>query len=208
MPDYQNAKIYKLVGHGKIYIGSTTQQLCKRKTGHLTAYKNNNPCTSREIVTDPMHYIELIENFPCNNKEELVVRERYWIEKTECVNKAIPRTQEERDNYNKMYRETNKDKIQKYKEDNKDKITEYRKQYYECNKEQIILRTKSYYADNKDIILEQRKKYAESNRAKIAAQKKKYIEANRDKISEQQKKKYEEKKAKAMQIAELNKITL
>ena len=34
--------------------------------------------------------IELIENFPCNNREELHAREGYHIQQTECINKATP----------------------------------------------------------------------------------------------------------------------
>jgi len=166
-----NGKVYKLVGNGKIYIGSTTQMLCKRKTGHVSDYKRGNHCTSYEIITDPNHYIELIENVPCNSKEELFIRERYWIENTECVNKSIP-----------------------YK--TKEETKEWNVEYYKVNKDKIIETAKQFYEDNKDKIIEQRKQYQEANKDKIREAKKLYREANKDKINERRRQLYHEKKLK------------
>ena len=40
--------------------------------------------------------IELVENFPCNSKEELTKREGFYIQSNDCVNKHIAgRTKEE-----------------------------------------------------------------------------------------------------------------
>ena len=33
--------------------------------------------------------IFLIESYPCNSKDELIARERYYIETMECVNKTM-----------------------------------------------------------------------------------------------------------------------
>jgi predicted GIY-YIG superfamily endonuclease len=82
--DFTNGKIYKLVGNGKVYIGSTTQPLLRRFNHH----KNNLTGSIREMLTDDFH-IELVENYACNNRTELEARERYWINSTECVNKRI-----------------------------------------------------------------------------------------------------------------------
>jgi len=86
MPDYNKGKIYKLTGAGKIYIGSTTQLLSARHWAH----KNQGATTVQEIITDPNNQITLIELFPCSSKEELLARERYHIENTECINKKCP----------------------------------------------------------------------------------------------------------------------
>jgi predicted GIY-YIG superfamily endonuclease len=42
MPDYSNGKIYKLVSDktAMIYIGSTTQDLNERLSGHKNEFKN------------------------------------------------------------------------------------------------------------------------------------------------------------------------
>ena len=49
--------------------------------------------------------IELVENYPCNSKEELTAREGFYIQSNECVNKLVAgRTQRER---NEIYKERN-----------------------------------------------------------------------------------------------------
>ena len=71
MPNFQNGKVYMIRSVSRqdlIYIGSTTQNLSKRMVGHRAP---SNKCTSREIIAIGDAYIELIENFPCNNKDEL-----------------------------------------------------------------------------------------------------------------------------------------
>ena len=144
MPDYQKAKIYKLVGYGLTYYGATIQSLCERKSGHK---RNINKCMSKELfkLGDDIDIV-LVENYPCNNKEELHQRERYYIENNECINKQIPtRTKKEycetnkenKKEYDKEYRENNKDKIKQYREDNKEMIKLLKKENYEQNKEII-----------------------------------------------------------------------
>ena len=120
MPDYQNSKIYKLVNDelpDLIYYGSTTQPLFKRLYQHKDKY---NTSSSKLLFEKGNVKIILCENFPCNCKEELIKKEREYIENNNCINKRIPsRTKKE------------------YNEDNKEKINEYKKEYYENNKEKL-----------------------------------------------------------------------
>ena len=127
MVNYQNGKIYKIVSAqtDKVYIGSTTKnRLCQRMTEHRAGYKRYlnekfNYLTSYEIIKYDDAEIILIESFPCETKDELHKRERYWIENTNnCVNKQVPtRTKKElKDNkieYDKNYREKNREQINK-----------------------------------------------------------------------------------------------
>lgn len=131
MPNYSNGKIYAIRSHqtDKVYVGSTTQALSVRFGGHK---RQSHYYTSTEILQHPDAYIELIENFPCENKDQLCKREGEIIRSMECVNKQIPtRTIEE-------YRETNKDKIKEqvkeYSIKNKDKIKEWRTKYLALKK--------------------------------------------------------------------------
>lgn len=143
--DYSTAKIYKLTSINTImiYTGSTIQELIKRFYNHI----HNNPYMDYGDVS-----IELIEEFPCNNLEELLIRERYYFElyKHISVNKNYPiRSSKERYQHNridiidkqKQYNYKNKDKIAIYQKDkyNTDKIKrlEYQKQYNIVNKEKI-----------------------------------------------------------------------
>ena len=121
MPNYQNGKIYKIHSYqtDKIYIGSTTQPLCKRFTNHKTDLKKNTTVTSKEILKYDDVMITLIETYQCNDKNELEKRERYHIENNNCVNKQIPtRT-------GKEYRDSNKDMLKQYRLDNQDKIKQW-----------------------------------------------------------------------------------
>lgn len=164
MPNYKNAKIYDIKCNitGDIYVGATTQKLCNRMTGHRSDAKRNTSCRSKQIINRRDYSYSLIEDYPCDRKEQLTARERYWIEKLECVNKVIPgRTKkgyyqdnkEKLKEYKKQYRKDNKEKIKEshkeYQKDNKDKIKEIRKKYYEKNKEEINRKRRESYAKKK-----------------------------------------------------------
>ena len=108
MPDYKNGKIYKLWSPegDDIYIGSTTQDLSRRKAKHK---HQNDVCKSTilyEKYTDVR--IELLEECPCDNREQLVKKEGEYIRNNNCVNKCIAgRTNKESA---KIYYEKVKDK--------------------------------------------------------------------------------------------------
>ena len=142
MVNYKLSKIYKLVCNntGKQYIGSSCQgRLCSRLTGHV---RKSNTCRSREIIEGGNYEILLIENFPCDSKDELHKRERYFIENLDCINKVIP---------TRTYQE--------YYDQNKSYILEQKKKYYKNNREQLIEQTKFFYKQNREKILEQKKEY-------------------------------------------------
>lgn len=107
MPNYQESKIYKLVclNTGMIYVGSTTQPLCKRLAGHKA---KTNRARSKKIIEGGNYIILLIENFPCNSVEELFKREYEVICATNCINRKLL-TEEERKAYQKQWRSENKD---------------------------------------------------------------------------------------------------
>ena len=86
MNKYQNAKIYKVVCDitNTTYYGSTINELHKR----LYAHKKENNCCRTKIMKDPK--IFLVENYPCENVEQLKQRERWYIENYECINKVLP----------------------------------------------------------------------------------------------------------------------
>ena len=147
---YQNGKIYKIVSDltDKIYIGSTIQPLYKRHHQHI---KDRKTCKSIELIKLGETRIELIEDFPCERKEQLNAREGYYIRlnKNICVNRCIA-------GRNK----------QEWYEANKDKVLEHQKQYREDNKDKVLEQKKQYYEANKAKIAEQQKQYKESKKAK------------------------------------------
>lgn len=154
MPNYQDGKIYTIrhPDTEQYYLGSTTQKLCKRFDGH----KRGRSTTAKilfELGIDQC-YIELLENYPCNSKEELSKREGELIRlhKDNLVNIQIAgRTQKQ------------------YIEENKEIIAEKAKIYYQTNKEHKL---------NKVLI------YANNNREKINQRMKIYNQYNKDIINE------------------------
>ncbi len=192
--DFSKAKIYKITNdyNNDVYVGSTCDSLTKRFSGHklcLNSNKNNNRPIYKlmnEIGFERFR-IELIEDYPCQDKYQLRQREGYFIREIGTLNKKIEgRTMQE-------YYIDNKNKIQEsrkeYYEDNKDKIFEYNKEYYEDNKNKILEYNKEYNKSNKDKILEYQKEYYEDNKNKILEYGKEYYEDNKNKILEYKKEK-------------------
>lgn len=133
MPNYNNGKIYKIIGGGLTYIGSTTQRLNTRFLSHKCEKKlrPNKKCSSFKLLDYEDCKIELIENYPCENNNQLRERERYWYNLIENVNIIKPiRTINEIKEYNKEYHK-NYDKIKG-------------KDYYENNKEIVKKKVKEY----------------------------------------------------------------
>lgn len=150
MPDYSKGKIYMVASPNTnlIYIGSTTQSLSKRMGQHREKKRTE----SKVIIEAGDAYIELIEEFPCENIEQLNKREGEIIRSRECVNKAI----------------AGRSKKEWY-EENKEELLEKMKQYNTEHREEKIVYLKQYYQNNK----EKFKKYSEDNKGKINALKKK-----------------------------------
>jgi hypothetical protein len=167
MVNYQLGKVYKIIGNGKIYVGSTCEKLlCQRLSGHNRTYKfyqkgNGNNMTSFQCLSDPNHYIELVELYPCDSKDESHKCERKWIEQLDCVNKFLPgRTHKE-------YCDTHKEQKKIYLDKNKEQIKEQKKIYYEDNKEQRKEQVQQYYDTHKEQIKEQRRQRREKAKQQI-----------------------------------------
>ena len=197
---YANRKIYKITDNAytKCYIGSTIQPLSSRMAGHrrnFTSFLNgkqnltNSFCLFEEFGIDNCK-IELIEKYPCENKEQLLKKEGEYIRCTDCVNKLVAgRTRHE-------YREANKDNIKQYYESNKERIKDNIKQYYEANKDIKKQYGKQYYEANKDIKKQYDKQCYEANKERRKERDKAYYEAKKDNIKDKKKQYYEDRKAK------------
>ena len=192
MPDYKQGNIYTVrckTDDTLIYVGCTTQSLSERMAKHKhDSMKRPNICFYQHIDDWDNWYIELYENYACENKEQLNKREGEIIREIGTINKQIAgRTHQEwyKDNKEKVLKQrkdnydNNKDKIlqsqKEYANKNKDKIKEYKKEYGQKNKEKLAEANKEYQQNNKDKFKEYLKQYREDNKQKIAEQmKKKY----------------------------------
>ena len=154
MPEYKNGKIYKITGGGLTYIGSTTQSLSQRLTQHRSNFKRFNEgkgvCPNYKVLKSGDYQITLIEDCPCERKEQLLMRERFWIENTPCINITHPlRTSQE------------------HHRDNKETINERHRITYHNNIDRENERNKMYYHNNKEKEKERKAKFYQENKAKI-----------------------------------------
>ena len=187
MEKYQKSKIYKLVSNSSdlVYYGSSYCNLSRRIAQHRCEYKRylnrkgKSYITSFKLMELGDIEIILVEDFPCERKEQLISRERFYIENNECVNKVIPgRTGKEyrQDNKEiiseryKKWNGENKERLQEYRNANKVKIKEYNKEYHQKNNEKRLKQMEEWRNANKDKI----KDYELQNKEKIAERHKKY----------------------------------
>jgi len=174
---YKRGKIYTVrckYDDSLIYVGSTIEKLSIRMAKH----RYDKTCSLYKYVDGDWKnwYIELYEEYPCNNKQILEKREGEMIREIGNINNVIAgRTQKE-------YRQDNKEKIaeqrKEYREANGDKINEKKKEHYQVNREKINEKKKEHYQVNSEIILEKNKEYRQANKEKIAEQKKEIIKCD------------------------------
>ena len=160
---YKRGKIYTIRSHKTplVYVGSTIEPLLSNRLskhkGHYKRYKNGSKkyCASFDILEiDEDCYIELYEDYPCENRRLLRRREGQVIRELDCVNKVVAgRTRKE-------HYDENKDRLlavsKKWRDNNpeyhKQHGKKYNKQYYQDNKEKLKENSHQYYANNKEKI--------------------------------------------------------
>ena len=130
---YKNGKIYKILNteNDDVYVGSTCMELNDRMQYHITAqpikqgrklYK-----LMRSIGSD-LFYIELIEDYPCETKEELRKREGHHIRLTGTLNMCIAgRTKQE-------WKEENREHVLLQSKEYNQRTKEHRTEYFKCEK--------------------------------------------------------------------------
>ena len=134
MTNYEDGKIYIIKSNktDDVYVGSTCKKLYIRMFSHISQYKRSlldvkfRNCRSYKILKYSDAYIELIEDFPCKTKRELLDREGEITRQTpNHVNVIIQgRTNDQ------------------WRKDNTEHIKQYTKQYQEKNAEKIKISSK------------------------------------------------------------------
>ena len=151
--DYSQGKIYKITNdyNDDIYVGSTCDRLVKRFSIHKKAL-NNDKMKHRKLyllmneIGFNRFRIELICDYPCDDKYQLRQKEGEYIRQMGTLNVNIAgRSEKEWRDENreilwekkKEYRKNNdqyKAYVKEYTEKNKTKKAEYNKEYYTQNK--------------------------------------------------------------------------
>ena len=128
---YASGKIYQILNTetDDIYVGSTCMDLSDRLKFHKTAYPTKlgrKLYKLMDLIGAELFYIELVENFPCETKDELRKQEGHHIRLLGTLNMCVAgRTNQE------------------YKTENKEHILEQGKEYYERTKEHKLEYQKS-----------------------------------------------------------------
>lgn len=213
MPDYKNGKIYKLVCNktGLTYIGSTTKTLKERLCIHVSFCKAvsngkiKSNLSSSQVIQGGDYQIELIEDFPCENRKQLTAREGFHVRNNDCVNihlKIHPdnlynhirerqkaRYEEDPEKYRQQVREWRMKNPEKVKESHKKWLSKNQERfrqtattYYEENRERIRERNKRNYVKHREMKLDKGKEYRTKNKTKIKETSRRYREQNSFKV--------------------------
>lgn len=147
MPNYANTIMYQIICDGECYVGHTTN-FERRKNSHKSDCINET-CKRynfklyvfiREHGGWDSCEISIIENYPCENKIEAVMREEHWrVKKNAILNTLIPyKSKEQVKKERKIKDKNNRDKIRQVEmiwyEKNKHKKNKYRRQMYKQKK--------------------------------------------------------------------------
>jgi len=153
MTDYSESKVYLIYLPGLEefgYVGSTIKDLPQRLSEHKYSAKSNQKYKFASSVLweceDNEPEIKCLEEVCCETKQELLERERYWLDQyVEAVNKKAPMLSPEEQHERtkatllKCYYNKREERIQKHKEwleANKDHVAEYNAGRKDINKAQ------------------------------------------------------------------------
>ena len=154
MTDYSRAKIYKITNtfDNYIYVGSTTDTLRSRFWKHTHEQRHSRSGsklhTKMRELGNACFQIELIEEYPCETKQQLREREGEWIKNIGTLNETISgRTAQA---YYEENKETFLERSKQWREQNTEKKKEYDKNYRENQKEKAKEYNKQYRNKNED----------------------------------------------------------
>jgi group I intron endonuclease len=150
--DFSKGKIYAIRNYDndKIYIGSTVQKLCSRMSSHRKDAKTRPHSIYKamnEIGIDKF-YIELIEDYPCENIEQLRSREGHFIRQFDSM----------KNGYNeKLAGRSEKERALEYYYEHQEEQIARSRAYREQHREELNERVREYGKKNKELIAERRR---------------------------------------------------
>ena len=150
------------------YIGSTSQKLVNRLSGHVSDMNGGSKLKihtmmNRTNSNDKIKYrIKKMETIYGPNKDDklkLRMRERYYYDvyKNKYGDKLL--------NKNRPY--ISDEEKSNYYRDNKDRISQFMKRYYADNRDRLKSQVLEYYKNNREYKINYQKAYYQTNKAKI-----------------------------------------
>tara|TARA_R110000823_G_scaffold24886_4_gene73721 strand:+ start:53 stop:613 length:561 start_codon:yes stop_codon:yes gene_type:complete len=137
--------IYKIkcLETDETYFGKTKRTMKERMTKHKSIHNN----TTSKCIINRNNY-EVTELETCDNEEDSIEIESYYIRNFECVNCIIPnRTKSQ---YHIDNKEKRNKKSREYHLKNKEKYNKIYREYHQNNKEKRNKYDREYYYDNKE----------------------------------------------------------
>ena len=192
--------IYKITckDTNNVYYGSTTQRLCNRKSGHKKSVKRydegniKSKCMSYDIIKNNNYCFDTLEELVCETKQELLYRERFYIENNECVNKKLPIWSKEEEKESKRLWTKEYVKNEEVKERKKKEWNKYYNNRSEEQKEKKKERDRIYREKNREKINQQKREAFATEEVKEKARI--YNEKNREKINQKKREAYAKNK--------------
>ena len=166
--DYKNGKIYKILNtvNSDCYIGSTCQKLCQRIAKHRSVMNAENKKhyklyqSMREIGSNKF-YIELVKEYPCDNKEQLRAVEGEYIRQMGTLNNRIEARTKQEYIYDTKERKREYDKQRR--ENKREELKQQKREYYNNNKQKCNAKNKESYYKNREARLQKYEEYNEKS---------------------------------------------
>jgi len=154
---------------GEVYIGSTMRSLEDRYAEHRR-YSGHMRYSSRSIIDRGNHTARALEVVDTQDRDQLRIREQYWINRYESVNQMTAyATEEEKKDQQKASRE-------RYRKKYPDLERQRHSLYYQENKDKVNARNKRYNRENPEVLRQASRRYYEKNKDKEKARKRMYKE--------------------------------
>lgn len=150
--DYKKSVIYTIKTGDSVYVGSTTNFTTRKGQHKHNIYNQNSNKYNLKLYktirdNDWNWDMKPYKEYPCENKTQLIIEEeRIRCDLNSDLNINSCGTGLSREEYDKQYRNKNKDKI-----------VEQKKQNYIQNKDKLLEQQKQYNFKNKDKISEQKR---------------------------------------------------
>ena len=162
-PNYADGKVYCIRNDASnnaiVYIGSTVRPISERMAGHRKTIKEKPNIKLYRLMSDVgiEHFsVDLLCNFPCTTRKELIAEEGRYIRLHKTVENGANMCvagRSQREHY----------------QDNRAHLLQQKREYYTKNAVELRQKDKAWYAVNKEKAADQNKAYRLLNKDKVKA---------------------------------------